>query len=173
MLKLVLGLKDRKLYCALHDFGLQIFNDHRIPKNGRYYEILEIASSNHVALIKTNLLVLTSAIGIFLLNPLYAYFHGERNHFVLVYLWGFNRETVKGYYINIVFQLLLTSMAGLGIVAMDVFIIALISIYSTANELIVYHCENFGKINKERTETIAYRTMYLRNIAIQVLDIDT
>lgn len=119
-MKLVLGLKHNNIYRSLHDFGLKIFSDNGVLKNGKYYHLLEIGSDNHVSLIKTILLVLTTAVAVYMLYPVYSYLRGEREYFWLVYLLGVNRNTVRGYYINITYQLISSMMAFMGIVAADI-----------------------------------------------------
>lgn len=170
--KLWLFFKHHHLLRPLYDFGLQIFDDSRVPKNGKYYRILEIGSDNHVSLIKTNLLVLSTAVALYSVYPFYAFIRGERPDFIMVYLVGVNRGSVEGYTINTAFQLLISTAGLLLIIVVDMFLTALISVYSMSIELVSYHCKNLNELTESNAETSEYRRIYLRNIIMQISDID-
>lgn len=156
----------------MHHFGMLLFDSRKVAEHSDYYKLLRTASRRHISLIINSVCVLFFGGGLFLLYPVYLYFHGERPPLVPVEIIGIDNDTVHGYYINIGFQAALSVICLLGIVAMDVFFIELLSIYSLGNDLIAHNCDLLNGIRGNAASTRIEKILHLRNIIIQIQDND-
>lgn len=173
VLKLVKGLQNWRLYVSIIDFGEMLFSSEKISQASAYYRILREASRRHVSLIWKNVFVLWLGVGIFLLYPAYTYLRGAKPMVVPVLLIGVDSNTVYGYYINIGFQIVVSICTGMGIIAMDVFMIASISVFSISNDVVSYHCKEISQLKmKESDNRRLHEKLYFRNVMGQIQDID-
>lgn len=142
-------------------------------KNGeRRYQILLKGSEEHVALVKNNVGLLAVGVSIFMLYPVYSFLIGERIQVLPVLLPFTNQNTDTGYYVNIAYQVFSCCMGLSGILANDVFLMELVSIYNLANGVLEFSCHRMSELTNDKKQSSIYRKMHFRNILMQTQDMN-
>lgn len=129
------------------------------------FRIKMLASRRFVSLVGWNIFVLVWGAGIFLFHPIYSYFNGDRPNIVPTDLIVIDIHTTIGYHLNLAYQFLMCLACISGNVAIDIFLIMIVSTFSLANDLVALDCRQLS----DTTSRIDQK-MKLHNIIRQVQD---
>lgn len=129
---------------------------------------------------KTTKVVLRAAAVIFLFSffifaayPTYMLlFHGKPTLFLAVYIPYVDPETLFGFGLHILMQLIMSLYAAAGNIAFDLFMALLISCYRDLVSVLEFQLERLALLYAENTtkKGLLYRKAFLRNLLVQFND---
>lgn len=149
-----------------------MFKDENIKNGVRRYQILLKRSEQHVDLVKNNLGLLVIGASIFMLYPLYSFIMGNRIQVLPVLIVFTNQNTDTGYYVNIAYQVFSCCMGLSGILANDVFLMEMVSIYNLTDGILEYTSDEMSELTDNNEQSPFYRKVFFRNILIQIQDMN-
>lgn len=121
-----------------------------------------------------NIFVLIFGAGICFLYPAYSFLRGDRPYIFPIEFIGVDELTTHGYYITVGIQLSMSLTAVMSLVAMDIFLVEVISVFSLGNELVSLNCRLLSAMcEKGNTAKLrVQQTLFLRNVIAQIQDND-
>lgn len=105
------------------------------------------------------------------LFPFYQYVTGERP-LLLKVVFPVLPTVGVGYYINITYQIMTSFFCYAGILSNDMLFLYLLLMYTTSIDLMEQNCVELTDIIRRKIDSPIERKKYLRNILIQIQDLD-
>lgn len=95
--------------------------------------------------------------------------HHKLELFLSVYIPYVDHETVTGYGLHIVMQLIMATYAAAGHMTFDLFLTMTVSNYSAVVSILEFQFTEFEQMYKRRS-AVRHRQLFLRNLLVQFTD---
>lgn len=135
-MKMISILLNVKLFYSLREFGLSLYKNVDGNQRSDRNQLLLRGSELHIFLAQKILALMLTGILFFMAFPFYSYMRGGRPNVMRLLIPFIKPETAIGYHTNLGFQVMVCSSGLCGILAVELFMIELVSVYAQATDLI-------------------------------------